>query len=314
VGVLPDPLATQSPITIAVTGATGLIGSAFVRRLRAHGHTVRRFVHSPNDAREGDVAWDAERSELPAGALDGVDAVVNLAGAPIAQRWSAERKHDIRASRVAGTDKLARTIAAMERKPRVLLNASAVGYYGDRGDEVLSEPSSPGRDFLASVCVDWERAASPAADAGVRVVLLRTGVVLSKDGGALAKMLPPFKLGMGGRIGSGEQWMSWIALEDHLHAMEHCLFVERMRGAVNLVAPNPVRNSHFATTLGRVLARPALIPVPEVALVLMYGEMARGTILASQRALPDALAASGFDFKHPTLEGALRAALAEDRA
>lgn len=307
--MLPDPLATQPPITIAVTGATGLIGSALVQRLEAHGHTVRRFVRSPKAARQGDVVWDAERNDLPVGALDGVHAVVNLAGAPIAKRWTAERKHDIRASRVTGTEKLAQAIASMNEKPFALLNASAVGYYGDRGDEVLSESSTPGRDFLAGVCVEWERATSPVSDAGVRVVLLRTGVVLSKDGGALTKMLPPFRLGMGGPLGGGEQWMSWIALEDHLHAVEHCLFVDRVRGAVNLVAPNPVRNSHFATTLGRVLARPAVIPVPAMALTLMYGEMARETILASQRALPDALAASGFDFRHPTLEGAIRAML-----
>jgi uncharacterized protein (TIGR01777 family) len=307
--VLPDPLASQPPITIAVTGATGLIGSALVELLRAHGHTVRRFVRSPGDAREGDVVWDAERSDLPQGALQDVDAVVNLAGAPIAQRWTAERKHDIRASRVLGTEKLARAIAALELKPRVLLNGSAVGYYGDRGDEVLTESSAPGHDFLAGVCVEWEGAATPAADAGVRVVLLRTGVVLSKEGGALARLLPPFRLGMGGPIGSGEQWMSWIALEDHLRAIEHCLFVDTVQGAVNLVAPNPVRNSHFATTLGRVLARPALIPVPAIALTLMYGEMARETLLASQRALPDALAATGFDFRQPTREGALRSLL-----
>lgn len=307
--MLPDPLASQPPITVAVTGATGLIGSAFVSRLRAHGHTVRRLVHSPRDARENDVAWDAERSELPAGALDEVSAVVNLAGAPIARRWTAARKQEIRDSRVRGTEKLARAIATMARKPSVLLNGSAVGYYGDRGDEVLSESSAPGGDFLAELCVEWERATGPVADAGVRVVLLRTGVVLSEDGGALAKMLPPFRLGLGGPLGSGEQWMSWIALEDHLHAMEHCLFVDRVRGAVNLVAPNPVRNSHFATTLGRALSRPALIPVPEVALTLMYGEMARATLLSSQRALPDALAASGFDFRRPTVEGAIRAAL-----
>jgi uncharacterized protein len=312
--VLPDPLASQSPITVAVTGATGLIGSAFVSRLRAHGHTVRRFVRSPKDVGEDDVVWDAERSELPAGALAGVNAVVNLAGAPIARRWTADRKHEIRDSRIRGTEKLARAMAAIEPKPAVLLNGSAVGYYGDRGDEVLSESSSPGEDFLAELCVEWERATGPAADAGVRVVVLRTGVVLSADGGALAKMLPPFRLGLGGPLGSGEQWMSWIALEDHLHAMEHCLFVDRVRGAVNLVSPNPVRNSHFATTLGRVLSRPALIPVPEVALTLVYGEMARETILASQRALPDALAASGFDFRHPTLEGAMRAAMAKTPA
>lgn len=308
--MLPDPLATQVPITIAVTGATGLIGSALVERLRAHGHTVRRLVRSPSDAREGDVVWDAERSELHAEALHGVEAVVNLAGAPIARRWTPERKRDIRNSRVAGTQSLARAIAAMDPRPRVLLNGSAVGYYGSRGDEVLSESSAPGHDFLAEVTVEWERATAAAAEAGARVVLLRTGVVLSANGGALAKMLPPFRLGMGGPLGSGDQWMSWIALEDHLHAMEHALFVEGVRGPVNLVSPNPVRNLHFATTLGRVLTRPAVIPVPAVALELLYGEMARETILASQRALPTALAESGFDFQYPTLEGALRAILA----
>ena len=307
--MLPDPLASQAPISIAITGATGLIGSALVERLRAHGHTVRRLVRSPRDAREGDVVWDAERSELATPALRGVDAVVNLAGAPIAKRWTAERRRDIRNSRVAGTQSLARAIAAMEPRPRVLLNASAVGYYGSRGDEVLSESSAPGSGFLAGVTVEWERATAAAAEAGVRVVLLRTGVVLSAEGGALAKMLPPFRLGMGGPLGSGEQWMSWIALEDHLHAMEHALFVDSVSGPVNLVSPNPVRNLHFATTLGRVLTRPAVIPVPAVALELLYGEMARETILASQRALPAALSASGFDFQYPTLEGALRATL-----
>ena len=310
--MLPDPLASQPPITIAVAGATGLIGSALVARLRAHGHTVRRLVHSARNVGEGDVLWDAERGEVPPGALDGVDAVVNLAGAPIGRRWTEARKREARASRVQGTERLARAIAALPARPRVLLNGSAVGYYGDRGDEVLSETSSPGHDFLADLCADWERAVAPAGDAGARVVLLRTGVVLSKQGGALAKMLPPFRLGMGGPLGSGAQWMSWILLEDHLRAMEHCLFVDRVQGPVNVVSPNPVRNAHFATTLGRVLARPAVLPVPAVALELLYGEMARGTILASQRALPDALSAAGFDFRFPTVEGALRAALAEN--
>lgn len=308
--VLPDPLASHPPISVAVSGATGLIGSALVTRLRARGHTVRRLVHSPRDAREDDVVWDAGRSELPPGALDGVDAVVNLAGSPIGRRWTAERKRDAHDSRVAGTQQLARAIAAAPDKPRVLLNGSAVGYYGNRGDEVLSEASTPGADFLATLCVAWEAATMPVAEAGVRVVLLRTGVVLSPRDGALARMLPPFRLGMGGPLGGGGQWMSWIALDDHIHAVEHCLFTDRVRGPVNLASPNPVRNAHFTTTLGRVLARPALIPVPAVALELLYGEMARETILASQRALPEALAASGFEFRHPTLEGALRAVLA----
>ena len=308
--MIPDPLASQHPITIAVSGATGLIGSAFIERVRAHGHAVRRLVHSPRGAREGDVVWDAERNELPPGALDGVDAVVNLAGSPIGQRWTDARKREARDSRVLGTERLVRAMLALPQKPRVLLNGSAVGYYGDRGDEVLTEASAPGNDFLAGLCVEWERATGPASSAGIRVVLLRTGLVLSTDGGALAKMLPPFRLGMGGPLGSGAQWMSWIALEDHVRAMEHCLFSDQVRGPVDLVSPNPVRNSHFATTLGRVLSRPALIPVPSLALELLYGEMARETILASQRALPEALGAAGFEFRHPTLEGALRKVLA----
>ena len=307
--MLPSPAASQTPIVVAVTGATGLIGSALVERLRAHGHTVRRLVHTPREATGEDVVWDAERDDPPAEALAGVGAVVHLAGAPIAHRWTPERKRAIRDSRVIGTERLTRTIAALEQKPAVLISGSAVGYYGNRGDEILTESSAPGDDFLATVAAQWERATAPAADAGVRVVLVRSGVVLGRGGGALGRMLLPFRLGLGGPIGSGEQWMSWIALEDHLRAIEHAMFTEGLRGPANFVSPNAVRNSDFATTLGRVLARPAIIPVPGAALELFYGEMARATLLASQRALPQALAASGFDFAHPTLEGALRSEL-----
>jgi uncharacterized protein len=305
----PSRIAQNSPLTVAITGATGLIGSALAKRLLAAGHTVRRVVHSSGDAREDDVVWDAERDRVPEGALRGADAIVHLAGEPIARRWTPERKRSILDSRVVGTERLAGAIAALEVKPRVLLSGSAVGYYGDRGDELLTETSSAGSDFLAEVTLAWERATAPAAEAGVRVVLLRSGVVLSRNGGALARMLPPFRFGIGGTLGKGEQWMSWIALEDHLRAIEHALFADAMSGAANLVSPNPVRNSYFATTLGRVLARPAVIPVPAMALELLYGEMARATLLASQRALPHSLAASGFEFAHPTLEGALRSEL-----
>jgi uncharacterized protein (TIGR01777 family) len=307
--MLPSPSASQTPISVAVTGATGLIGSALVERLRSHGHSVRRLVHSPREADDGDVVWNAEGGELPPSALDGVEAIVHLAGSPIARRWTAERKRSIRDSRAIGTDRLARAIAGMAVKPRVLLSGSAVGYYGDRGDELLTETSSNGGDFLAQVVSAWERATEPAADAGVRVVTLRTGVVLARDGGALAKMLLPFRLGLGGPLGQGTQWMSWIALEDHLRAMEHALFTDGLRGPANLVSPNPVRSSYFTTTLGRVLSRPAFIPIPALALELLYGEMARATLLASQRALPNSLVASGFEFAHPTLEGALRSEL-----
>jgi hypothetical protein len=290
--------------TIAITGATGLIGSALADRLRARGHIVRRIVRS-NPA-PGDVLWDPSRDLLAAGALTGVDAVVNLAGEPIAHRWTAERKAALRESRVRGTALLARAVSALPVKPRVFLSGSAVGYYGDRGDEVLDETAGAGTGFLARLGVDWESAAAPVADAGVRVVLLRTGIVLSPDGGALAKLLPIFRLGGGGPLGSGRQWMSWITLDDHVRAMEHALFTEGLRGAVNLTAPAPVRNAELAATLGGVLGRPALLSVPAFALELLYGEMARETLLAGQRVMPAALTSAGFQFEEPALEGALR--------
>jgi uncharacterized protein (TIGR01777 family) len=299
-----DPFPAQAPITVAVTGATGLIGTALVERLRARGHTVRRLVRS--SPQPGDVLWDPARGTPAPDALTGVDAVVHLAGEPVAHRWTAKRKRAIHESRVRSTDLLARAVAALPRKPRVFLSGSAVGYYGDRGDEVLDESASPGADFLAGLSREWEGATVPMTDAGVRVVLLRTGIVMSPKGGALAKLLPIFRLGGGGPLGSGRQWMSWIALADHVRAMEHALFTESMSGAANLVAPNPVTNAEFATTLGRVLSRPALIPVPAFVLELLYGEMARATLLAGQRAVPKALSAAGFEFGNPTLEGALR--------
>ena len=308
-----DAFPSRPPLTIAVSGATGLIGSALVKRLRTQGHSVRRLLRSERGIEAGDVVWDpASDVPPPAAALDGADAVVNLAGEPIAHRWSEERKRAIRESRLRSTEGLARAVQALQRKPQVFLSGSAVGYYGDRGDALLDESSAPGSDFLARVCVEWEGAAAPVAEAGVRLVLLRSGIVLSPGGGALERLLPIFRLGGGGPLGSGRQWMSWISLADHVRAMEHALFTESLRGPANLVAPNPVTNADFATTLGRVLTRPALVPVPSFALELLYGEMARATLLAGQRALPKALAASGFEFAHPTLEGALRAELAAE--
>jgi uncharacterized protein (TIGR01777 family) len=301
------PLLSPLRTTVAISGATGLIGEALADRLRAHGHTVRRIVRS--SPLPGDVLWDPSRGALDASALAGVDAIVHLAGEPVAHRWTAARKRAIRESRVEGTALLARAVAALAVKPRVFLSGSAVGYYGDRGDQVLDETAGPGTDFLADVGVAWEAATAPAVDAGVRVVLLRTGVVLSPRGGALKKLLPIFKLGGGGPLGGGQQWMSWISLADHVRAMEHALFTESMRGAANLVSPNPVRNAEFARTLGRVLVRPAFLPVPIRALELLYGEMARATLLASQRVIPRALSVAGFEFETPTLEGALRAEL-----
>lgn len=305
------PPASQGPRTIVVTGATGMIGTALVTRLRASGHTVRRLVRSSGALQAGDAAWDPARGILPASVFEGAYAVVNLAGAPIAERWTTHHKEEISASRLLGTALLARTIAATVDRPVVMLSASAIGYYGDRGDEPLDEGSAPGSDFLARVVQDWEDAASPVTAAGTRLVLLRTGIVLSRRGGALERLLVPFKLGVGGPIGGGEQWMSWIALDDHVRAMEFALFGDQLSGAVNLVTPNPITNATFAATLGRVLNRPALVPVPGFALELLYGEMARATLLAGQRVRPTALATAGFEFQFPTLEQALRHELAD---
>jgi uncharacterized protein (TIGR01777 family) len=305
----PDPFIARAPITLAVSGASGLIGSALVERLQARGHRVRRLVRGAASGDADHIPWDPARGELDPRALEGVDAIVNLAGEPVARRWTPERKRAIRDSRVGGTEALARAVQVMERKPQVFLGGSAVGYYGDRGDTPLDETSPPGSGFLADVTVAWEGATAPIARAGVRVVLLRTGVVLSRRGGALHKLLPPFRLGLGGPIGSGKQWMSWISLDDEVRAIEHALFTESLRGPVNLTAPNPVTNAELAATLGRVLTRPAVIPIPAFALELLYGEMAEATILAGQRVLPKALAASEFEFDWSTLEGALRGEL-----
>ena len=266
---------------------------------------MRRLVRGSR-ADADDVQWDPMRGALAPDALDGVDAVVHLAGENLAQRWTSEHKRAILESRVRGTELLARTIAGMVRPPRVLVSGSAVGFYGDRGDEPLDEESSTGADFLAGVVREWEGATRAAADAGVRVVRIRSGVVLSPKGGALERLLTPFRLGVGGPIGSGRQWMSWISLHDHVSAMLHTIATETLSGPVNLVSPNPVTNAEFAETLGRVLSRPAIVPVPSFALELMYGEMARATILSGQRVLPKALLRSGFQFAHPTLEQALR--------
>jgi hypothetical protein len=295
---------------IAITGASGLIGRALLARLRSSGRRVRRLVRSERPDDGDAIVWDPARGMLDPRDLEGAEAVVHLAGEPIAQRWTGSRRAAIRESRVRGTTVLARAIASLERKPSVMLSGSAVGYYGDRGDEALDEESASGTDFLAGVVREWEGSTSAAKDAGVRVVLLRTGIVLNLHGGALQRFLPPFRLGVGGPIGTGRQWMSWISLDDHLGAMEHALATTGLHGPVNLVSPNPVTNAEFAATLGRVLGRPALVPVPSFALELLYGEMARATILAGQRVLPRALLRTGFRFAHPTLEEALRFELA----
>lgn len=289
---------------IAITGASGFIGSALVASLTADGHETTRVTRRQSDA-PGEISWDPASGRLDAKDLSGVDAVVHLAGEPIASgRWTQKRRRRIRDSRVEGTALLARTMAGMVDGPRVLVAASGIDYYGDRGDEVLTEDSAPGDDFLAEVCLAWEAAADPARDAGVRVVHLRTGMVLGEQG-ALPKLALPFKLGVGGRYGSGKQYMSWITLDDHLALIAYALS-DRLDGPVNAVAPAPVTNAEFTRTLADVLSRPALVPVPRFAPRLVLGELADALLFSSKRAFPERAEASGFVFTHPNLEDGLR--------
>jgi len=295
---------------VAVTGASGLIGSALSRRLTAEGHRLTRLVR--RRAGTGEISWDPDAAYLRSESLDGVDAVVHLAGENVGVRWTAARKARIRNSRVQGTSLLSETLARMRRRPAVLISASAIGIYGDRGDEIVTENTLPvdaSLDFLARLGREWEAAADPARAAGIRVVHPRFGLVLSPAGGALKKMLLPFRLGLGGRLGSGAQWMSWISIHDTVGAILHALMTESFSGAVNLVAPEPVRNRDFTRILGQVLSRPTPFPVPAVALRLALGEMASATLLASSRVLPKRLLASGYRFEHPDLETGLRAVL-----
>ena len=295
---------------IAITGASGLIGAELVRFLRDGGHEVLRLVRrAPQGADE--IRWDPANAGIDAGRLEGLDAIVNLAGEPVAERWTAAHKREIRDSRVNGTALIATTIATLKRPPRVLVNGSAIGWYGDRGEEILDETSGPGEGFLPDTARQWEAATGPAVGrGGVRVVLARTGVVLSPRGGAVAKLLPPFRLGAGGRIGDGRMWMSTIALDDTIGALHWLLFTESLEGPVNVTGPEPIRNGDFAHALGHALHRPAITMVPEFALKLMFGEMAEETLLASQRVLPRRLQESGFRFRFPGVEAALRHELA----
>jgi uncharacterized protein (TIGR01777 family) len=291
---------------IAVAGATGFIGQALVAHLGATGHRVVRLVRRGADASRGDVTWDPSKGVLDPAALDGVQAVVNLAGEPVAERWTADRKRRIKSSRVEGTTLIAKTLAGLARPPRVLVNASAIGIYGDRGDEVLDESAKPGTGFLADVAQAWEASAAPAVERGIRTVLARFGIVLGAAGGALEKMLPPFKLGAGGRLGSGKQWMSWVTLDDVVAAIDYAITSDRVSGPVNVVAPNPVTNADFTHELGHALHRPAVATVPAFALRFAYGEMGEAVLLASQRVMPAALQRAGFLFKHTILGDALK--------
>jgi len=295
-------------VRIAVTGASGLIGQSLVPHLRAAGHEVIRLVRRPAAAAD-ERAWDPGR-ELEPAVLAGVEAVVNLSGANLADgRWTHRRKRQLRDSRIGPTRVLAGAIARMRPPPRVLVSSSAVGYYGDRGALPLTEATPAGDGFLARLCAEWEQATGAAEAAGIRVVHTRTGIVLSTNGGALSKMLTPFKAGVGGVLGPGTQYMSWIAMDDLLAAVSWVLTDESLRGAVNTVAPSPVTNRQFTDALGRVLRRPAVVPVPAFALRLRFGEMADEALLASTRVVPERLAQAGFRFRLPELEPALRHAL-----
>ena len=289
---------------ILVTGATGLVGGALIPLLVGGGHEVVRLGRAAPGA--GDMHWDPERGVLDARALDGLDGVVHLAGENIAAgRWTAEKKRRIRDSRVRGTRLLAETLAGLERPPRVLVSASAVGFYGDRGDEELTEASPVGAGFLADVCREWEASTEAAQGKGIRVVHARLGVVLSTGGGALAKMLTPFRLGAGGIIGSGRQYTSWITLDDTAAAIAHLLATDTVAGPVNVVAA-AVTNHAFTKTLGRVLRRPTLFPLPGFAARLAFGEMADALLLASTRVRPAALLESGYACRQGSLEEGLR--------
>jgi len=295
---------------IVVSGSTGLIGSALRRALVSREHEVVPLVRRRPSPGEHALAWDPERGTIDRAGLEGADAVIHLAGENVFGRWSPAKKRRIRDSRVQGTRVLCEALAGLRRRPATLLAGSAIGYYGDRGEEAVTEESAPGEDFLAHVARDWEAATAPATRAGIRVVTMRTGVVLTTAGGALAKMLPAFRLGLGGPVGSGNQYLSWIALDDMINAILHVLNNQNLVGPVNMTAPAPITNREFARTLGKVLGRPAVLSVPALALRMAFGTEGAAMLQSGQRVLPARLVASGFDFSFKDVEHALRYLLA----
>lgn len=296
------------PFRVLVSGTSGPIGTALIPSLKSRGNQIARLVRpgssSPAGSDEERIPWNPMHPISPE-LVSGFQAVIHLAGESILGRWTAGKKARIRDSRVQGTRNLAEALAQTREKPQVFLCSSAIGYYGNRGDEVLKEDSSPGEGFLPQVCEEWEQAARPASDAGIRTVQMRTGVVLSAQGGALGLMLLPFKLGLGGRIGSGKQWMSWIDIQDMIGAIHHILKADLLQGAVNLVAPRPVTNEEFTKTLASALSRPAVLPVPAFALRALFGEMADEALLASERVEPTKLIMSGYPFRFRELQSSL---------
>ena len=291
---------------ILVSGSHGLVGKALISSLASDGHEVIRLVRNkPSGAAE--IEWHPNEGRIDASNLEDLDAVVHLAGESIASgRWTTEKKRAIRDSRVKGTTLLSEAIARLTRPPSVFLSASAIGYYGDRGDELLTEKSAPGNDFLSTVCVEWENATLPAAEKGIRTVRTRFGIILDAHEGALAKMLTPFRMGVGGRVGNGKQWVSWIALDDVVNGLKFLIADKSVSGPVNVVAPNPVTNAEFAKELGHVLSKPTLFPVPMFGVRLAFGEMGDALLLSSQRVEPRSLKEKGYTFRWPTLEPALR--------
>jgi len=299
-------------MNILVTGATGFIGSELTSYLTKNKHRVIRLVRKAQTG-PGEIRWDPASETINTEALEGLDAVVHLAGENIAEgRWTAEKKQRIRESRIKGTRFLAHSLSRLFDPPKVLVSVSAIGYYGDRGIEPLEEGSKPGKGFLADVCSEWEAATTPAVIRGIRVAMPRIGMVLSTRGGALAQMLPVFRLGLGGRIGSGRQYMSWITLDDIIGIIDHAIHNELLQGPINAVTPNPVTNREFASILGRVLARPAFFALPAFAARVAFGEMAKDLLLSGARVLPARLKETGYKYRFPELESALRHVLGQE--
>ncbi|HEY6661206.1 MAG TPA: TIGR01777 family oxidoreductase [Pyrinomonadaceae bacterium] len=297
---------------ILISGSHGLVGKALIKSLTDDGHEVIRLVRGSASAQE--IEWHPNQGRIDPEHLEGFDVVVHLAGENIASgRWTGEKKRAIRESRVKGTSLLSESLARLSRPPSLFLSASAIGYYGDRGDELLTEKSAPGDGFLPSVCVEWENATKPAVEKGIRTVHTRFGIILDRNEGALAKMLPPFKMGIGGKIGNGKQWMSWITLDDVVRGLKFLITDTSTRVPVNFVAPTPVTNTEFTKVLGRVLSRPTLFPVPAFGVRLAFGEMADALLLSSQKVEPSVLEDRGFSFNWPTLEPALKHLLAADK-